>query len=155
MQSTANFQADDRGVIVPCAKCGRSNRTPFGRLGQTGACGGCKETLRPIDSPIELDGAPIYNALIRESALPVLVDFWAPWCGPCKMVAPEVSRLASLASGKLLVAKVNTEDQQGIAATMSLRSIPTFAIFAQGRELRRTAGAMRAEDLLAFATAAS
>ena len=79
------------------------------------------------------------------------MDFWAPWCGPCKMVAPEVAKLAALASGELLVAKVNTEEHPEIAGAMRIQSIPTFAVFAGGREAERTSGGMPAAQLRAFA----
>ena len=80
----------------------------------------------------------------------VIIDFWAPWCGPCLAVAPEVAKLAALASGELLVAKVNTEEQQEIGSSMNIRSIPTFAVFAGGLERDRMSGAMSASDLRAF-----
>ena len=81
----------------------------------------------------------------------MFIDFWAPWCGPCQMVAPEIEKLAALASGELLVVKVNTEEQPEIASSMSVRSIPTFAVFAAARELDRMSGAMSAPELRAFA----
>jgi thioredoxin 2 len=104
---------------------------------------------------VDIDSAASFNALIRTASLPVLVDFWAPWCGPCQMVAPEVARLAALAAGELLVVKVNTEAQPGIGANMGIRSIPTFAVFTAGREVERSSGAMPAAQLRAFALRAA
>lgn len=105
--------------------------------------------------PVEIDSAASFSALIHDASLPVLVDFWAPWCGPCQMVAPEVAKAANLAAGELLVVKVNTETQPGIAGSTGIRSIPTFVVFGAGRELERTSGALPAAQLRAFALRAA
>ena len=150
MNATAHLTADDRGILISCPQCHRANRIPFTRLHQTGQCGSCKAALPHPSLPVDIDSAASFTALIRAASLPVLVDFWAPWCGPCQMVAPEVAKLAVLAAGELLVVKVNTEAQPGIGANMGIRSIPTFAVFAAGREVERTSGAMPAAQLRAF-----
>ena len=155
MSAAGSLVADDRGVVVPCPACGRANRIPFARLHQNGRCAECQAGLPHPAQPVEVESAASFAAMIRQAALPVLVDFWAPWCGPCQMVAPEVVKLASLAAGELLVAKVNTEAQPEIAATQGIRSIPTFAVFVGGREVERTSGAMPAPQLRAFAQRAS
>ena len=155
MNATAHLTADDRGILIHCPQCHRTNRIPFARLHQSGHCGTCKTALPHPSLPVGIDSATSFTALIRAASLPVLVDFWAPWCGPCQMVAPEVAKLATLAAGELLVVKVNTEAQPGIAASMGIRSIPTFAVFAAGRELERTSGAMPAAELRAFALRAA
>ena len=100
--------------------------------------------------PVAIDSPAVFSALIRNASLPVFIDFWAPWCGPCKVVAPEVGKLATLSAGELLVAKVNTQEQPEIASAMNIRSLPTVAVFAAGRELDRVSGAMPATDLRAF-----
>ncbi len=153
--STEHLNADDRGVILHCPQCQRANRIPFARLHESGRCGGCKGSLPLPSLPVVIDSTAAFTALVQTASLPVLVDFWAPWCGPCKMVAPEITKLAALASGELLVAKVNTEDQPGIAGSMHIRSIPTFAVFTGGREVERTSGAMPAAQLRSFALRAA
>jgi thioredoxin 2 len=155
MNTTAHLTADDRGILISCPQCHRANRIPFARLHQNGQCGNCKAALPHPALPVDIDSAASFTALIRAASLPVLVDFWAPWCGPCQMVAPEVARLAALSAGELLVVKVNTEAQPGIGASMGIRSIPTFAVFAAGREVERTSGAMSAPQLRAFALRAA
>ena len=155
MTTTAHLTADDRGILISCPQCHRANRIPFARLHQSGQCGSCKAALPHPSLPVDIDSAASFTALIRAASLPVLVDFWAPWCGPCQMVAPEVAKLAALAAGELLVVKVNTEAQPGIGASMGIRSIPTFAVFTAGREVERTSGAMPAAQLRAFALRAA
>jgi len=137
MNDTAHLTADDRGVVLHCPKCQRANRIPFPHLHQNGQCGNCKAALPHAALPVGIDSASSFAAMIRAASLPVLVDFWVPWCGPCEMVAPEVGKLAAITSGELLVAKVNTEAQPGIAGGMGIRSIPTFAVFFDGREIER------------------
>jgi thioredoxin 2 len=155
MNATAHLSADDRGIVLHCPQCHRANRVPFARLNQSGRCGNCQAALPHPALPVDIDSATSFSALTRTSSLPVLVDFWAPWCGPCQMVAPEVAKLAALGAGELLVVKVNTEAQPGIAGSMCIRSIPTFAVFVAGREVERTSGAMSAPQLRDFALRAA
>ena len=150
MNENNQLTADDRGVILDCPKCHRANRIPFTRLQEAGHCGSCKAPLPFPELPVAIESTAAFSALVKSASLPVFIDFWAPWCGPCLSVAPEVTRLATLASGELLVAKVNTEEHPEIASAMAIRSIPTFVVFAAGRERDRMSGAMSAPQLRAF-----
>ncbi len=149
------FEPDTRGLVRSCPKCGRRNRLLYERLGNVFRCTECHTELLPPGEPLEIGSAAAFNAFIGRSALPVLVDFWAPWCGPCKMVAPEVAKVASSGAGHWLVAKVNTEDLPEVASRLNIRAIPTLAVFRGGQEVVRQPGVMPAssiEQLLRQAT---
>jgi thioredoxin 2 len=148
------MRLDTSGVIVPCAQCGKANRLAYATLGRETRCGVCKHTLPSPAEPIEVEDAASFDAATR-GALPVLVDFWAPWCGPCKMVAPELVKVAQASAGRYLVLKVNTDAHQDIGARFRIQSIPTLALVIGGREVERSAGARPAADILAFADRAS
>jgi thioredoxin 2 len=147
----SSLSADDRGVIVTCPNCGQKNRTPYAKLNQTGQCGRCQHSLPPPSQPIDADTEARFNALLTQSPVPILVDFWAPWCGPCLRVAPEMEKVAATNAGRFLVVKLNTEALPDVGARYGIRSIPTMALFADGKELTRTAGARPAADITAFA----
>jgi len=145
-----SIRMDTSGVIVTCASCGRANRLAFDALGRTTRCGQCKTPLTPPETPIEIHDSATFDAAANKSALPVVIDFWAPWCGPCRMVAPELERVARATAGRYLVVKVNTDAVTDVAARFKIRSIPTMAVVHAGRELARTAGARPAADIQAF-----
>ena len=130
---------------IVCPQCGQINRIPEDRLADGPKCGGCKQGLFP-GKPIELTGQT-FARFVAKSDLPVVVDFWAPWCGPCKMMAPVFNQVAGEVSPQVILAKVNTEVEQALAGQFGIRSIPTLAVFKGGKETARMAGAMDAGNL--------
>ena len=123
-----------------CPSCGQKNRVPARHLAHSGRCGSCKAELPPTSEPIDVDKG-LFNEIIAESRVPVLVDFWAHWCGPCRMVAPELRMLAEEMSGKALVLKVDTEANPDLAARYKVQSIPNFVVIRNGRVAMQQAGA--------------
>jgi thioredoxin 2 len=146
----AGHELDDRGVIVACPSCGQKNRLAFERLGDAVRCGQCKHELTGPSAPIELHATGDFDRLIDQASVPVLVDYWAPWCGPCRMVAPEVAKVAARANRRFVVAKVNTDELADLGERFGIRSIPTLAVFSGGREVTRVAGARPAADIEAL-----
>jgi thioredoxin 2 len=143
-------RAETLGVIVDCPSCGRPNRLRFTALSKTARCGRCRETLPPLSTPVDIADSTSFDAATNESALPILVDFWAPWCGPCRMVAPELERIAKANAGRYLVVKVNTDTVTDVAARFRIRSIPTLALVFGGREIDRVTGVRPASEIEAF-----
>ena len=144
------MEADNRGLLITCPKCGQRNRLKYEALQRTFRCGKCQTELRAPDVPVDIKSDLVFDALVSRSALPVLVDFWAPWCGPCKMVAPEVRKVANETAGHLLAAKVNTEEVPSLAQRFRVTAIPTMALFKNGIEVARQAGAMPAPAIRKF-----
>jgi thioredoxin 2 len=126
-------------VILKCPSCGRKNRSPAERLNEIGRCGACKAEISPVARPIEADPES-FREITREAKVPVLVDFWAAWCGPCKMAAPEVERTAAEMAGRALVLKVDTERHPQLAAQFGVQGIPNFVVMKGGLLLFQQAG---------------
>ncbi len=141
---------DDRGIVVACVNCGKKNRLLYERLGNAVRCGECKTDIPPLSAPVEIAAAEDFDRLVAKASLPVVVDYWAPWCGPCRMVAPELEKVAARLAGQVLVVKVNTDALPDLGERFGIRSIPTMAVFVGGREASRTTGARPAEEIEQF-----
>ena len=134
-------------LIRTCSNCSTKNRVPGAHLGDTGRCGNCKQPLPPIAEPIAAD-TTLFDEIIANARVPVLVDFWAAWCGPCRMAAPHVERAAREIAGRGLVLKVDTEANPQLAARYNVRGIPNFAVFSGGRLVQQQAGLVDSQQMI-------
>jgi thioredoxin 2 len=144
------YSLDAKGIVASCSQCGQQNRLAYERLAEAMRCGKCKSELRPPSTPIDVPSVEAFDALTAHSSVPVVVDYWASWCGPCRMVAPELEKIAAQHAGDFLVAKVDTERLTELSVRYHIQSIPMMAVFHHGHEKARTVGARPAKDILAF-----
>ena len=145
-----HLSSDARGLILPCPACGTASRIAYSNLDKAGRCGSCKADLPRPSAPVVIDDVTAFQAMVANSPLPIVIDFWAPWCGPCKMMAPEFAKAATLTTGEAIFAKVNTDEQQAIASQFRIQGIPAFALLKGGKLVAQTSGFQPATQLLAW-----
>jgi thioredoxin 2 len=126
-------------IVSACSSCGTQNRIPANHLADTGRCGACKTPLRPASDPLDVDTSA-FDQIVGSAKVPVLVDFWASWCGPCKMAAPDIQQLAREMAGRALVLKVDTDANPALAARFGIQSIPNFVVLRGGQVAMQRAG---------------
>jgi thioredoxin 2 len=148
--SRMSLIADRQGVRLQCPHCGKTNRHRYEHLDRTIRCGHCHTTLAAPGAPVQVQDAASFDAIVRHASVPVVVDFWAPWCAPCRTMAPEFETAARNLAGRALLVKVDTEALPDLGERFRIRSIPTLAVFRNGREISRDAGARPAAAIQAL-----
>jgi len=134
------MQLDSSGILMTCSSCKAQNRIRFAGLNRATRCGKCQAALPLVNSPIEVVDAADFDSATLNASLPIIIDFWAAWCGPCRMVAPEIQKVAMHLAGKALVLKVDTDANAELSSRFRIQSIPTIAVLHHGKEVNRAAG---------------
>ena len=140
-------------MIRPCPSCGKKNRISAGHLADMGRCGACKSPLPPIAEPINVD-IDSFDDIVSNARVPVLIDFWAAWCGPCRTAAPEVHRAATEMAGRAIVLKVDTEQSPQLSQRFNVMSIPNFVVMKSGRVFLQQPGLVDHRQMVAWLTQA-
>jgi thioredoxin 2 len=135
-------------VKLVCATCGQTNRVPVARLLEAPKCGSCGDPL--VTGKVAALDLATHDRLVKGDELPVVVDYWAPWCGPCRMMAPEFARAAEALKGRARFAKIDTQDHPAVSERLGIRGIPLLILWKNGRELARLSGARPAAEIAEF-----
>jgi thioredoxin 2 len=151
----STLRSDRQGVLARCSSCGKTNRVRYQNLDRAIRCGNCQATLPPPSEPLEAADAAAFDTIVQQTPVPVVVDFWAPWCAPCRRMAPELETAARDMAGRAIVVKVNTDAVPELGERFRIMSIPTLAVFRQGREMSRLSGVRPAADIQALVATAT
>lgn len=149
----SSLVSDHHGILAHCMSCGRTNRRRYAAIDRATRCGSCQTMLPPVASPVDAVDVESFDTILRHASAPVVVDFWAPWCRPCHMMVPELETAARRLSGQALFVRVDTDAVPELASRFGIRSIPTLAVFENGRERSRVTGVRSAADIQSLVAA--
>ena len=147
MENTGGMKVDNHGVLMRCPSCDKTNRLRYPHLDRAIRCGNCQAALPPPAEPVEAADAASFDVMLQQSPVPIVVDFWAPWCGPCRMMAPHFEKAARNLAGRALAVKVDTDAVPELGERFRILSIPTLTVFRNGREVSRVSGVRSSGDI--------